>query len=101
MWDPCSGGGMWIQKSQTVVQNVSEFERAPLYGGSNGNSMMLPGAFRIIDRNGDGVIGYEDQLPESRRAGANPPYQFGMNLGFTYKSFDLVTFCCKGAAGSS
>ena len=97
MWDH-SGGGMWIQKTDGQFQNISEFERAPLYGGSNGNSMMLPGAFRIIDRNGDGVIGYEDQLPESRRAGANPPYQFGMNLGFTYKNFDL-NILLQGAAG--
>ena len=97
MWDH-SGGGMWIQKTDGQFQNISEFERAPLYGGSNGNSMMLPGAFRIIDRNGDGVIGYEDQLPESRRAGANPPYQFGMNLGFTYKNFDL-NILFQGAAG--
>lgn len=97
MWNH-SGGGMWIQKTDGQFQNISEFETAPLYGGSNGNSMMLPGAFRIVDRNGDGVISYEDQLPESRRAGANPPYQFGLNLGFTYKNFDLnVLF--QGAAG--
>ena len=97
MWNH-SGGGMWIQKTDGQFQNISEFERAPLYGGSNGNSMMLPGAFRIVDRNGDGVIGYDDQLPESRRAGANPPYQFGLNLGFTYKSFDL-NILFQGAAG--
>lgn len=97
MWNH-SGGGMWIQKTDGQFQSISEFETAPLYGGSNGNSMMLPGAFRIVDRNGDGVISYEDQLPESRRAGANPPYQFGLNLGFTYKNFDLnVLF--QGAAG--
>ncbi len=41
MWDR-SGGGMWIQKTDGQFQNISEFERAPLYGGSNGNSMMLP-----------------------------------------------------------
>lgn len=97
MWNH-SGGGMWIQKTDGQFQNISEFEKAPLYGGSNGNSMMLPGSFRIVDRNGDGVISYEDQLPESRRAGANPPYQFGLNLGLTYKNFDLnVLF--QGAAG--
>ena len=97
MWNH-SGGGMWIQKTDGQFQSISEFEKAPLYGGSNGNSMMLPGSFRIVDRNGDGVISYEDQLPESRRAGANPPYQFGLNLGFTYKSFDL-NILFQGAAG--
>ena len=65
-----------------------------------GNSMMLPGAVPYyLTCNGDGVIGYAmTMLPESRRAGANPPYQFGMNLGFTYKNFDL-NILLQGAAG--
>lgn len=96
-WDH-SGGGMWIQKYNGQFTSLSELETAPLYGGSNGNSMMLPGAFRIVDQNGDGVINMYDMKPESRRAGANPPYQFGLNLGFTYKDFDMnVLF--QGAAG--
>lgn len=96
-WDH-SGGGMWIQKYDGQFTSISELEKATLYGGSNGNSMMLPGSFRIVDQNGDGVIDMNDMKPESRRAGANPPFQFGLNLGFNYKGFDMnVLF--QGAAG--
>ncbi len=96
-WDH-SGGGMWIQKYDGQFSSLKELETAPLYGGGNGNSMMLPGAFRIIDQNGDGVIDMYDMKPESRRAGANPPYQFGLNIGLTYKGFDL-NLLLQGAAG--
>lgn len=96
-WDH-SGGGMWIQKYNGQFSSLKELETAPLYGGGNGNSMMLPGSFRIVDQNGDGVIDMYDMKPESRRAGANPPYQFGLNIGLTYKSFDL-NMLLQGAAG--
>lgn len=96
-WDH-NGNGMWIQKYNGQFSSLSELETAPLYGGSNGNSMMLPGAFRIVDRNGDGVINMYDMTPDSRSSGRNPPYQFGLNLGLTYKDFDLnVLF--QGASG--
>jgi len=97
MWER-RGGGMWIQKYDGQFTSLAEYETAPLYGGSNGNSMMLPGSFRIIDQNGDGVIDMYDKRPESRRYGTNPPYQFGLSLGLTYKSFDL-NLLFQGAAG--
>lgn len=96
-WDH-SGNGMWIQKYNGQYSSLAELETAPLYGGSNGNSMMLPGAFRIVDRNGDGVINMYDMKPESRSTGTNPPYQFGLNIGLTYKDFDM-NILLQGASG--
>ncbi len=97
LWDH-GLGGIFIQQYNGQFGSLAELETAPLYGGSNGNSMMLPGSFRIIDQNGDGVIDMNDTRPDSRRSGSNPPYQFGLNLGLTYKDFDLnVLF--QGASG--
>lgn len=95
-WD--HRNGMWIQKYDGQFQSIEELETAPLYGGGNGNSMMLPGSFRIVDRNGDGVIDMYDMKPESRAAGTNPPFQYGMTIYLTYKGFDL-NILFQGAGG--
>ncbi len=95
-WDHLNG--MWIQKYDGQFQSIEELETAPLYGGGNGNSMMLPGSFRIVDRNGDGVINMYDMKPESRAAGTNPPYQYGLTIYLTYKHFDL-NILFQGAGG--
>lgn len=95
-WD--HSNGMWIQKTDGRFQSLAELETAPLYGGSNGNSMMLPGSFRIVDRNGDGVIDMYDMTPTSRATGSNPPFQYGMNIALTYRNFDM-NILLQGAGG--
>lgn len=95
-WD--HSNGMWIQQTDGRFQSLAELETAPLYGGSNGNSMMLPGSFRIVDRNGDGVIDMYDMTPTSRSTGSNPPFQYGMNIALAYKDFDL-NILLQGAGG--
>jgi TonB-linked SusC/RagA family outer membrane protein len=97
--------------------SLNEFETAPLLnGGNRGNSKMLPGAFRIIDANGDGRINGDDQLfvnwaygDQGYISGAsydvdgdnynrvNPPLQFGFTFDGSYKSWDL-SFLLQGAA---
>jgi TonB-linked SusC/RagA family outer membrane protein len=97
--------------------SLSEFETAPLLnGGNRGNSKMLPGAYRIIDANGDGRISGDDQLFETWAYGdqgytsgasesvdgavynrVNPPLQFGFTFDGSYKSWD-VSLLLQGAA---
>jgi len=90
--------------------SLQQYETAPLLGGTSGNSLMLPGSFRIIDNNGDGVINTYDQVYENWTYGAqgyvsgtgssssvNPPLQYGFTLSGEYKSFDL-TMLFQGAA---
>ena len=82
--------------------SLDQYESAPLMGGTRGNSRMLPGSFRLIDRNGDGIINSNDQAYESWVSGSsayvsgvgtgqkvNPPLQFGFNLSGAYNGFDL------------
>jgi TonB-linked SusC/RagA family outer membrane protein len=90
--------------------SLEEYETAPLLGVTSGNSRMLPGSFRIEDRNGDGVINASDQVFENWAYGGqgyvsgtgassavNPPLQYGFTLAGTYKSFDL-NLLFQGAA---
>lgn len=84
--------------------SLQEYETAPLLsnGGNLGNSMMLPGSYRIEDNNGDGRINSDDQVYDqwdySRGwARVNPPLQFGFNFDFAYKAWDLA-FTLQGAS---
>jgi TonB-linked SusC/RagA family outer membrane protein len=82
-------GRSWIYEYDGVFTNVTQFETAPLQGGTNGNSKPLVGEANITDVNGDGVINSNDQLPITWSNSANPPLQFGMNISVAWKGFDL------------
>jgi len=93
--------------------SLSEYETAPLLGGAEGNSRMLPGSYKIIDANGDGRINGDDQLFKNWAYGnqgyvsgegtdgtgqrVNPPLQFGFPIEASFKSFDL-NILFQGAA---
>ncbi|MFV8225478.1 SusC/RagA family TonB-linked outer membrane protein [Christiangramia aquimixticola] len=48
-----------------------------------------PGDIRYVDQNGDGVIDSDDRI---NIGDPIPDLTMGMNLGFTYKSFDFNTY---------
>lgn len=107
-WQNCKSGrtmggfwdhdrGLFMAKYDGQYQNISEYETAPLMGGSAGNSKLLPGSFRILDLNGDGKIDYNDQVPEFWGTGTNPPIQYGFNISLQYKNIDL-NILLQGAA---
>ena len=84
-------GRMGLYHYDGQYQSLIEYETAPLLGGTMGNSRMLPGSYRLIDRNNDGRITSADQYYNhwTFGSGVNPPLQFGLNLNLSYKSFDL------------
>lgn len=63
----------------TLVQNSD----VPIQDGA------APGFFKFQDSNGDGTISPEDRV---FIGDPNPKFTYGINLGFTYKNFDLSTF---------
>lgn len=81
-------------------ESLEEYETAPLINSGVGNSMLLPGSWRIKDLNGDGLINMGDVSYDYWNVGLNPPYQFGFNFSMTYKSFD-VNMLIQGAGGHS
>lgn len=95
-------GREWIYEYDGIYTNLTEYETAPLLGGSSGNSRMLPGSTKVTDVNGDGIINGNDQLPNAwagqyQGYAGNPPLQFGANLNASWKSFD-VNMLLQGAS---
>jgi TonB-linked SusC/RagA family outer membrane protein len=82
-------GRSWADKSNGIVTDITEYETAPLIGGTLGNSYALPGTQRVVDVNGDGRISGDDQLPYQWAQDVNPPLQYGANMSASWKGFDL------------
>lgn len=55
----------------------------------NTNSQLRPGSVRKVDLSGDGAITTDDLY---YYGDSNPHYQFGINLGASYKGFDFSAF---------
>ena len=66
-----------------VIQSWDEIYTGVL--GMDGNSMRLPGDFRQIDFNADGVINGDDAVPYGYTG--IPQYTHSLNIGFNYKRF--------------
>ncbi len=103
-------GRSLLYQANGQYASLEELETAPLHGGALGNSRMLPGEFRIVDLNGDGVInandqdyinwGYGDQgfVSGSTSGGSiNPPLQYGLSFMGEWKGLSL-SFLLQGAA---
>ena len=88
----------WFFEYDGQFTDIKEYETAPLYGGSNGNSFMLPGSYRLVDMNGDGRIDGSDQRAQKWSRGTNPPIQYGFSVTLNYKQFDL-SMVWQGASG--
>lgn len=82
-------GRNWTDFSDGIYTDITEYETAPLIGGTNGNSYGLPGTQRVVDINGDGRINGDDQLPSIWARDVNPPLQYGANMSASWKGFDL------------
>ncbi len=98
-----AGNWNWLPGILTldgVYGSLQEYETAPLYNRDVGNSMMLPGSWRVVDLNGDGIIDRNDVTYNHWNVGGNPPIQFGFTYSMVYKDFDL-NLLVQGAAGHS
>jgi TonB-linked SusC/RagA family outer membrane protein len=73
-----------------LFQSEAEIANSPLFGTA------LPGDVKLRDLNGDGKITYEQDQTVIGRS-STPEMIFGMNIGGSYKGFDLNIFL-QGAA---
>lgn len=78
----------WGYTYDGQFQNVQELINAPLQNGSIGNiNRELPGDYRYLDINNDGVIDGQDQKPLFYNS--SPKMFFGLTMNAAYKGFDL------------
>jgi TonB-linked SusC/RagA family outer membrane protein len=87
-------GREWGYKIDGRYTSIQQYENAPLIGSTNGNARMLPGSFKVVDVNNDGIINANDQLPlfwagQYQGYAGNPPFQFGANFNASWKNFDF------------
>jgi hypothetical protein len=83
-------------KTAGIFQNMAEVKD---YTNKNGQMIQphaLPGDFRWVDTNGDGVITDADK---TFLGNSLPKYTFGLTVNLDYKNFDLMVFAA-GAAGN-
>ena len=86
-WNTANGGKFYDWKGGQFA-NYGEINSYPvMYNSGSANSQMLPGMYKIDDRDGDGYITGKDQYPSWPET--NAPLQFGFMLFLNYKNFDL------------
>lgn len=71
-------------KTEGIIQTLTEGIEAGLTG-----DMALPGEFKYVDINGDGVINTDDRTIIGN---PNPDFIASLNLDMSYKNFDLSIF---------
>jgi len=76
-------GSFFGYKITGIFQNQAEVDKAPAQDGK------AVGTFRYLDANHDGIINDQDRV---HFGNPNPIFTAGINIGFTYKHFDLSTF---------
>ena len=84
-------GREWGYDIDGQYTSLTDYETAPLIGGSNGNSKMLPGSFKVVDADGNGIINGNDMLPifwagQYQGYAGNPPLQFAQRSIYSAKT---------------
>jgi len=89
-WNGYMGGSTyhWTGERFTSLDDASQSQ--VLYdtnGSGEGNRAIVPGMYKLVDRNGDGYINGNDVF--YTWGSSMPPLQFGLTLGGSYKNFDF------------
>jgi TonB-linked SusC/RagA family outer membrane protein len=76
-------GQYYGYKITGIFQSDKEVAKSPAQDGA------APGKFKYLDANGDSVINGDDRIYIGN---PNPKFTSGLNIGLTYKGFDLSAF---------
>lgn len=77
----------WGYQTNGQFQTTEEIKYAPVQDGELGNSKELPGDYRYVDANGDGIIDDNDRMPLFWSG--TPLIHYGFNLEASWKNFDI------------
>ncbi len=78
---------VWGYQTDGVYRTFEEIALAPIMDG-NGNKTILPGTYKYIDQNNDGVINSNDIVPIGK-GGLKPLMYYGLNLNIDYQGWDF------------
>ena len=90
-WNGYFGGNHyeWAGGRFTSLQDAAESQILYAMGANGeGNRAIIPGMYKLVDRNGDSYITSDDVF--YNWGGGNPPLQFGLNFSGSYKNFDFA-----------
>ncbi|MBO4466824.1 MAG: TonB-dependent receptor [Bacteroidales bacterium] len=90
-WSGYMGGSTyhWAGGQFTSLNDASQSQVLyDLSGTGEGNRAIVPGMYKIEDRNGNGYIDNED-VYYTWGNGSNPPLQYGLTFNGNYKNFDF------------
>ena len=79
-------GEFYVLEVDGIFQNFSEVNS---YTDADGNLIMpdaVPGDFRFVDQNGDGIIDNDDRIPYGSYT---PKILYAFNIGIAYGQFDF------------
>lgn len=79
----------WGLEADGQFQSWDEIQNWPIDNDRQGNRTLRPGDVKYVDQNGDGVINHLDERPIGYRQDSTPILNFGINMSFAYKNFDL------------
>ncbi len=83
-------------KTDGIFQNQAEIDSYVNSAGQVIQPNAVPGDFRFVDKNDDGVIDGKDR---QFLGNSIPKYTYGLTLHFDYKGFDFTAFA-QGAGGN-
>ena len=97
-WNGYMGGSTyhWTGERFTNLDDANASQVLySLSGTGDGNRLIVPGMYKLVDRNGNGYIDGQDVF--YTWGSSMPPLQFGLTIGGSYKNFDF-NFIFSGAA---
>lgn len=80
----------WAYESDGQFQSWEEIASWPIDNDQKGNTTLRPGDIKYVDQNGDGIINDMDKRPIGYKEDSTPVLNFGFNLAFAWKGFDLA-----------
>jgi TonB-linked SusC/RagA family outer membrane protein len=80
----------WAYESDGQFQSWDEIASWPIDNDQKGNTTLRPGDIKYVDQNGDGIINDMDKRPIGYKEDSTPVLNFGFNLAFAWKGFDLA-----------
>lgn len=90
----------WGYKSDGQFKSWDEIASWKIDNDRQGNKTLRPGDIKYKDLNGDGIINDMDMRPIGYATGDTPIFNYGINIGLSWKGFDL-SFDLTGGSGMS